>query len=144
LPQYQRSPEQLQNILCGGYILHQEENDSLDAVIIATGSEIQLAMNAASKAAQNGHQVRVVSMPCLDIFELQPETYQYCVVPEGFEKVMIIEASKASGWSQYRSPKGIVIGMDSFGKSAPAPELFEHFGFSDDNVYQQLMTMIEK
>jgi len=57
---------------------------------------------------------------------------------------MIIEASKSSGWSHYRSPKGIVIGMDSFGKSAPAPELFEHFGFSDDNVYQQLMTMIEK
>ena len=144
LPQYQRSPDQLQNIALGGYILHLEENDSLDAVIIATGSEVQLAMNAASKAAQNGHQVRVVSMPCLDIFELQPETYRHCVVPEGFEKVMIIEASKSTGWSHYRSPKGIVIGMDSFGKSAPAPELFEHFGFSDDNVYQQLMTMIEK
>jgi len=116
----------------------------LEAVIMATGSEVQYAVNAAKKASAEGLGVRVVSMPCLDLFEEQSSDYQDSVIPAGFEKVMVIEASMAAAWKGYTGSKGVVIGMHSFGKSAPAPELFEYYGFSDDNVFQKLIEMIKR
>jgi transketolase len=143
LPQYNRTDTQLEGIASGGYILH-GESSSPDAIIIATGSEVKLAMNAALKAAEEGIEIRVVSMPCLDIFEKQSSDYQHSVLPESIDKVMVIEASIASSWQGYAGKNGVVIGMNSFGMSAPASELFEHFGFSDENVYQKLMEMIKQ
>jgi len=143
LPQQNRSSETIDLIEKGGYVLHQEQGD-LDALIIATGSEVQYAMNAAEKATQEGMGIRVVSMPCLEIYEEQSDQYKESVIPSGFEKVMVIEASMASAWKGYTGAKGVVIGMESFGKSAPAPELFEYYGFSDDNVFQKLTEMIER
>ncbi len=143
LPQQHRSSETIDLIEKGGYILHQEQGD-LDALIIATGSEIQYAINAAEKATQEGIGIRVVSMPCLEIYEEQSDQYKESVIPAGFEKVMVIEASMASAWKGYTGSKGVVIGMESFGKSAPAPELFEYYGFSDDNVFQKLTEMIKR
>jgi len=143
LPQQERSSETIGLIEKGGYVLHQEQGN-LEAVIIATGSEVQYAMNAANQGAEEGMGVRVVSMPCLEIFEEQSDEYKQSVIPEGFEKVMIIEASMASAWKGYTGAKGVVIGMESFGKSAPAPELFEYYGFSDDNVFQKLVEMIKR
>jgi len=143
LPQQERASETIGLIEKGGYVLHQEPGD-LEAVIIATGSEVQYAMNAANQGAEEGMGVRVVSMPCLEIFEEQSDEYKQSVIPQGFEKVMIIEASMASAWKGYTGAKGVVIGMESFGKSAPAPELFEYYGFSDDNVFQKLVEMIKR
>ena len=143
LPQQHRSTETIDLIEKGGYVLHQEQGD-LDALIIATGSEVQYAMNAAEKGTQEGMGIRVVSMPCLEIYEEQSDQYKENVIPSGFEKVMVIEASMASAWKGYTGAKGVVIGMESFGKSAPAPELFEYYGFSDDNVFQKLTEMIKR
>ena len=144
LPQFERASETIPLIEKGGYILFQESSNSLDALIIATGSEVQYAMNAAKMASEQGLGVRVVSMPCLEIFEEQSPQYKESVIPPAIDKVMVIEASIASAWKGYTRAKGIVIGMETFGMSAPASELFEHFGFSDDNVFKELIAMIER
>ena len=144
LPQYHRAPETIALIEKGGYILYPESGNSLEALIIATGSEVQYAMNAARMAAEQGIGVRVVSIPCLEIFEEQSPEYKESVIPSAIDKVMVIEASTASAWKGYTRAKGIVIGMETFGMSAPASELFEHFGFSDDNVFKELIAMIER
>ena len=144
LPQFERASETIALIEKGGYILFPEGSNSLDALIIATGSEVQYAMNAAKMASEQGLGVRVVSMPCLEIFEEQSPKYKESVIPSAIDKVMVIEASTASAWKGYTRAKGIVIGMETFGMSAPASELFEHFGFSDDNVFKELIAMIER
>ena len=144
LPQFERASETIALIEKGGYILYPESGNSLDALIIATGSEVQYAMNAAKMASEQGIGVRVVSMPCLEIFEEQSPKYKESVIPSAIDKVMVIEASTASAWKGYTRAKGIVIGMETFGMSAPASELFEHFGFSDDNVFKELIAMIER
>ena len=144
LPQFERASETIALIEKGGYILYPESGNSLDALIIATGSEVQYAMNAAKMASKQGIGVRVVSMPCLEIFEEQSPKYKESVIPSAIDKVMVIEASIASAWKGYTRAKGIVIGMETFGMSAPASELFEHFGFSDDNVFKELIAMIER
>ena len=144
LPQFERASETISLIEKGGYILFPEGSNSLDALIIATGSEVQYAMNAAKMASEQGLGVRVVSMPCLEIFEEQSPQYKESVIPPAIDKVMVIEASTASAWKGYTRAKGIVIGMETFGMSAPASELFEHFGFSDDNVFKELIAMIER
>ena len=143
LSQWERSEEQIKRISRGGYVLKDGTNEQLDAIIIATGSEVQLAMNAAIKATENGHSVRVVSIPCLEIFQQQPQQYLDGVLPPDFQKVMVIEAAITSSWSKYVGPRGCMIGMESYGKSAPGSDLFKHFGFSDENVYKHLITMIE-
>ena len=143
LPQHDRDTKTIESIEKGGYVLS-HETGNLEAVIMATGSEVQYAVNAAKKASAEGLGVRVVSMPCLDLFEEQSSDYQDSVIPAGFEKVMVIEASTAAAWKGYTGSKGVVIGMHSFGKSAPAPELFEYYGFSDDNVFQKLIEMIKR
>ncbi|MBM23362.1 MAG: transketolase [Gammaproteobacteria bacterium] len=144
LPQFERASETIALIEKGGYILFSESSNSLDALIIATGSEVQYAMNAAKMASEQGIGVRVVSMPCLEIFEEQSVKYKESVIPSEIDKIMVIEASIASAWKGYTRAKGIVIGMETFGMSAPASELFEHFGFSDDNVFKELIAMIER
>jgi transketolase len=144
LPQFERTSETIALIEKGGYILYPESGNSLDALIIATGSEVQYAMNAAKMASEQGIGVRVVSMPCLEIFEEQSPKYKESVIPSAIDKVMVIEASTAAAWKGYTRAKGVVIGMETFGKSAPASELFEHFGFSDDNVFKELIAMIER
>ena len=83
-------------------------------------------MNAARMAAEKGIGVRVVSMPCLDIFEQQSLEYKESILPSSIDKVMVIEASTAAAWKGYTRAKGVVIGMETFGMSAPASELFEH------------------
>ena len=130
------------NIQKGGYILKGEEDSEPDALIIATGSEVQFAVNASDALESEGMSVRVVSMPCVEIFEQQSDGYKNSVIPKGLEKIMVIEASMASAWKGYAGHKGVVIGMESFGASAPAPELFKHFGFSDENVIEKLKQMI--
>lgn len=133
LPYHERTTEQLANIKKGGYILH-EPDTTPEAIIIATGSEVHLATGAAQKLAAEGKAVRVVSLPCTDVFEKQTVEYQESVLPKSISRRVVVEAGVTGGWHAYAGLEGRIIGLDRFGESAPAPALFKHFGFTIENV----------
>ena len=132
LPPMLRSAAQQAHIAKGGYVLV-EAAGAPQCVLIATGSEIALAVEAAKALAEQGRRIRVVSMPCTDLFDAQPQQYREAVLPPGVPCVAI-EAGVRDGWWRYVGGRGAVIGMNTFGASAPAKQLFEHFGFTRDNV----------
>ncbi len=136
LAQMERSPEQLANVARGGYILRQccEKGDCPDLILIATGSEVELAMKAADVLSAEGHKVRVVSMPSTNVFDAQDEAYRESVLPSSVTKRVAIEAGISDFWYKYVGFGGRIVGMNSFGESAPAGELFKLFGFTVDNV----------
>ena len=133
LPFQARSSSQRLAILRGGYVL-KDTDGTPDIVLIATGSEVALAISAAEALHADGIHARVVSMPCTDVFEAQDADYRESVLPADVTARVVIEAGVTAGWWHYAGAKGRVIGLDRFGESAPAGELFEHFGFSTDNV----------
>jgi transketolase len=132
LPPMERTPAQVGEVARGGYVLV-DCGGRPDCVLIATGSEVGLAVDAARRLAEAGRRIRVVSMPCTAIFDMQPQQYRDSVLPPGVPRVAI-EAGVRDGWWRYLGGNGAVIGMDGFGASAPAKKLFEHFGFTPDNV----------
>lgn len=134
LPHMERSSEQLANITKGGYILHDCGCNNPDGIIIATGSEVELAINAAKVMADKGKKIRVVSMPSVDAFEAQDEAYRQSVLPDAVTARVVVEAGVTAAWYKYCGTKGKVIGLDRFGESAPAGELFKMFGFTVANV----------
>ena len=136
LAQMERTPEQLANVARGGYILRQccEKGDCPDLILIATGSEVELAMKAAEVLSAEGHKVRVVSMPSTNVFDAQDEAYRESVLPSSVTKRVAIEAGISDFWYKYVGFGGRIVGMNSFGESAPAGELFKLFGFTVDNV----------
>ena len=136
LAQMERTPEQLANVARGGYILRQccEKGDCPDLILIATGSEVELAMKAADVLSAEGHKVRVVSMPSTNVFDAQDEAYRESVLPSSVTKRVAIEAGISDFWYKYVGFGGCIVGMNSFGESAPAGELFKLFGFTVDNV----------
>ncbi|AUI65357.1 MULTISPECIES: transketolase [Glaesserella] len=136
LAQMERTPEQLANVARGGYILRQccEKGDCPDLILIATGSEVEIAMKAADVLSAEGHQVRVVSMPSTNVFDAQDEAYRESVLPSSVTKRVAIEAGIADFWYKYVGFGGRIVGMNSFGESAPAGELFKLFGFTVENV----------
>ena len=107
---------------------------SPDILLIATGSEVELAMGAAEALAGDGVKARVVSMPSTDVFDAQDADYRESVLPAAVGARVAIEAGVTDGWWRFVGTQGRVIGLDCFGESAPANELFEHFGFTTDNV----------
>lgn len=129
----ERSSQQVADIAKGGYILSDSEGTP-DLIFIATGSEISLAQDAATKLRTSGHKVRVVSMPSTDVFDQQSAEYKQNVLPLEVSARVAIEASMADYWYKYVGIDGRVIGMTTFGESAPANQLFEEFGFTVDNV----------
>jgi len=131
LPYQERSAQQVADIARGGYVLR----DVADAraILIATGSEIELAVKAADALAEAGVAVRVVSMPSTDVFDRQNAAYKASVLTKGLPRVAI-EAGVTDFWYKYVGLEGEVIGIDTFGESAPAPVLFKHFGFTVENV----------
>lgn len=133
LPHQNRNNEQIASIARGGYVLR-DCGGTPQIVLLATGSEVALAMSAADALAAGGVAVRVVSMPCVEVFEAQGAGYREQVLPAAVTARVVIEAGVTGTWWRYAGPNGAVIGLDRFGKSAPADELFEHFGFSTDNV----------
>ena len=138
--QYQeRTPEQITHIHRGGYVL----KDAADAkaILIATGSEVELAMQAAQELARQGVPVRVVSMPCTDAFDRQESSYKASVLTRGLPRVAV-EAGVTDFWYKYVGLEGAVIGIDTFGESAPAGVLFKHFGFTVDNVVAKVKLVI--
>ncbi len=119
------------NVAKGGYVLKDVANPKV--VLIATGSEVDLAMKAAAVLAGEGVAARVVSMPCTSAFDRQDAAYKASVLPNGVVRVAV-EAGSVDGWYKYVGLDGAVLGMHSFGESAPAPDLFKHFGFTVENV----------
>ncbi len=133
LPHQTRSAEQLAGIEKGGYIL-KDCSGTPDAIMIATGSEVGLAMDAAEQLTKAGKKIRVVSMPSTDVFDAQDEGYRESVLPSGVTARVAVEAGIADYWSKYVGLNGKVVGMTTFGESAPDKDVFKHFGFTVDNV----------
>ncbi|MEJ2436025.1 MAG: transketolase C-terminal domain-containing protein, partial [Pseudolabrys sp.] len=133
LPHQERTAEQIADIARGGYVL-KDSDGTPDLLLIATGSEVQLAVGAAERLADAGVAARVVSLPSTDVFDAQDEKYREGVLTAAVTARVAIEAGATGGWWRYVGAQGRVIGIDCFGESAPAGELFEHFGFTIDNV----------
>lgn len=133
LAQQERTAEQLANIAKGAYIL-KDCAGKPELILIATGSEVELAVEAAAQLSAEGKQVRVVSMPSTDAFDKQDAAYRESVLPSDVTARVAIEAGIADYWYKYVGLDGRVIGMTTFGESAPAGELFKPFGFTVDNV----------
>ena len=126
-----RDEATIANVARGGYVLNDVANPQV--VLIATGSEVELAVKAQAALAESGIAARVVSMPSTNVFDRQDAAYKASVLPKGIVRVAI-EAGVTGLWHKYVGLEGAVVGMDTFGESAPAPILFEHFGFTVENV----------
>ena len=133
LPHQVSAAEQIEGVHRGGYVLMREQGD-LDAIVIATGSEVALAVEAAGRLTEAGRGVRVVSMPCAEVFEAQAAGYREAVLPSDVLARVAVEAGHTDFWYKYVGLDGRVVGMSSFGESAPAEALFQHFGLTVDNV----------
>ena len=128
-----RSAEQLANVAKGGYVLKATEGTP-DGILIATGSEVELAMQAAEQLAASGKNVSVVSMPSVDVFLKQDSAYRESVLPAGVRVRVAVEAGMKDFWYKFVGLDGAVVGMETFGESAPAGELFKEFGFTVENI----------
>jgi len=135
LPNFERSKDQIDAMKKGAYTLYEPEQDP-QLILIATGSEVELAMAVAEEVKERT-PVRVVSMPCTERFDIQSDEYKESVLGKGIKRVSI-EASHSDWWRKYVGLEGDVIGMDSFGESAPGNVLFEHFGFTKEQVISKL------
>jgi transketolase len=129
------------NIRKGGYIL--SDMEGAQAVIVSTGSELEIAMKAQAMLAAEGIATRVVSMPCTNIFDRQSDAYQEMVIPFNTPSVAI-EAAHPDFWRKYVGRHGVVIGMPTFGESAPAPKLYAHFGITAERVVANVRTIVHR
>lgn len=135
-----RNDQQLHDVARGGYIL-KDCDGTPELILIATGSEVELAVAASEKLTAQGKAVRVVSMPCTERFDAQDAAYREAVLPSSVRKRVAIEAGIADFWYKYTGFDGVVVGMTTFGESAPAEELFEEFGFTVDNVVTKALEL---
>ncbi|GGP97477.1 transketolase [Shewanella ulleungensis] len=135
-----RTAEQLANVAKGGYVLSDCQG-SADVILIATGSEVQLAMDSAVELTKLGQKVRVVSMPSTTEFDKQDAAYKESVLPKAVTKRVAIEAAHADFWYKYIGFDGGVVGMTTFGESAPGGDLLKHFGFTVDNVVKTVQSL---
>lgn len=126
----------------GAYIIGKEEKQC-DAIIIATGSEVNLAMNAKTELLKKGIDVRVVSMPCQEIFDQQDEAYKQSVLPNDVRKRLSVEMASSFGWHKYVGLDGIVMSIDEFGRSAPANQVIESFRFTVDKVIENVEKLVK-
>ncbi|MCQ9327620.1 transketolase [Neisseria dentiae] len=142
LPFIPRSDEQLGNIKRGGYVISEAKEGAAQAVVIATGSEVELALNAQTVLAGQGVFVNVVSMPSTNVFDQQDEAYRNSVLPAGLPRIAV-EAGVTDGWYKYTGLDGAVVGLDRFGESAPAEQLFQEFGFTVNNVVNTVKAVLQ-
>ena len=139
----QRSSAQVDSIERGGYVLL-EPQSAPTGLIIATGSEIELALSAASALNDAGAQLRVVSMPSIDVFEQQDAAYRESVLPSAIHQRIAIEAGSTQGWYKYVGLDGLVLGLDDFGASAPAAELYTHFELDNEHVQAKIAAYLNQ
>jgi len=140
LPHQDRDADQLANIEKGGYIL-KDSGGTPEIILIATGSEVALAMDSALELEANGHAIRVVSMPSTDRFDAQDAAYKERVLPSSVVKRVAIEAGTSDYWYKYVGMQGAIVGMTTFGESAPADQLFDHFGFTVEKVVNTVSSL---
>jgi transketolase len=136
-----RTADQIADIRRGGYVLFDCEGTP-EAVIIGTGSEIGLAMDAAVALTEKGRKVRVVSMPSTDVFDAQDESYRESVLPAAVMARVAVEAGVTDYWRKYVGLDGKVIGLDTFGESAPADQVYKHFGITAENVVKAVESLL--
>ncbi|WP_372830952.1 transketolase [Pontibacterium sp.] len=141
LPHQARTDAQISDIARGGYILRDTDGEP-EAILIATGSEVGLAMDAAEALAAEGKQVRVVSMPETNLFDKQDAAYRESVLPASVTARVAVEALQADFWYKYVGLNGKILGMTTFVESAPAGELFKHFGFTTENVVETVKSLL--
>ena len=141
LPHVPRSQEQIEAISRGGYILSDSDGEP-GVIIIATGSEVELALKAADQLKAAGNKIRVVSMPSTNVFDAQDAAYRESVLPSAVTKRVAVEAGVTDGWWKYVGTSGKIVGLDRFGESAPAGELFKEFGFTVENVVKNVEAIL--
>jgi transketolase len=127
----------------GAYVLTETAGRQPDIILIATGSELHLAVGAKPTLEQRGHAVRVVSMPSFELFECQDAAYQDSVLPPQVERRLAIEAGVPLCWYRWVGARGDIIGMTTFGTSAPYADALKHFGFTVDNVVERALRLME-
>jgi transketolase len=128
----------------GGYILGDAQGGKPEVILIGTGSELSLCVSAYEKLTADGVRARVVSMPSTDIFDMQDEAYKNSVLPPSIRARVSVEAGSIFGWERYVGLDGVIIGMTTFGASAPAKDLFKKFGFTVDHVIQAAKQALAK
>jgi transketolase len=140
LPQYENSGKVAMK---GGYVLEDCEGTP-DVLLIGTGSEVELCVKAKAVLAEQGVKARVVSMPCIEEFEKQSCEYKNSVIPANVKARVCVEAGSPYSWYKYAGENGEIVGMSTFGASAPAGVLFPHFGFSVENVVEKALASVKK
>ena len=142
LPQIERSVNQNILVQRGGYIVHDSKKRA-QAIIVSSGSELHICIDAAKKLKDENIHVRVVSMPCIELFLSQPKSYRQKVLPD-IDNIMAVEAGVGDCWDKFVGKLGAKVVMSSFGLSAPGGEVLKHFGFSQNNIIKQLKNLIKK
>ena len=140
-PNIKRYEATVLEIARGGYVIMESPGEP-EAVIIASGSEVSLALDAAEQLTSKGRLIRVVSMPCMDLFDAQDQEYKDSVLPPKLQARVAVEAGVTALWRKYAGDKGRIIGLDRFGESAPGPVLFEHFNFTPEHVAEVVEEML--
>jgi transketolase len=140
LPPQPRTPDQVAAIHRGGYVLR--DAPAPDVILMATGSEVAVAMAAADLVTGQGYAVRVVSMPCPTLFAAQDEAWRESVLPADVTRRVAVEAGVTAGWHRFVGPAGRIVGIDTFGRSAPAGDLFKHFGFTPERVAGEALELL--
>jgi transketolase len=143
LPAQTRTAEQIAAVRRGGYVLRDCEG-APELILMATGSEVALAVEAAQSLQQQGRRVRVVSMPCTSLFDSQEQAYREQVLPSAVEARLGIEAAAPDTWHRYVGSRGAIVGMTTFGASGVARDLFRHFGFTVENVVSVAQRLLDE
>jgi transketolase len=141
LPHIPRTEQQIKGISRGGYILSDSDGQP-EVIIIATGSEVELALKAADELRATGKKIRVVSMPSTNIFDAQDAAYRESVLPSAVTRRVAVEAGVTDGWWKYVGTNGKIVGINHFGESAPAGQLFKEFGFTVENVVKNVKAVL--
>jgi transketolase len=128
----------------GAYILSDSSSSKPDVILMATGSEVHLALEAHEKLRSEGIETRVISMPSWELFEQQPEKYRQEILPPGVTKRISMEAGITLGWHRYIGREGEIIGLDHFGASAPGGVLLKEFGFTVENISRRVKSLLTK
>jgi len=144
LPVLPGTAELSNQITQGAYVLKGIENECPDLIMIASGSEVSLALAIAEQLNRRGHSVRVVSMACQERFDIQSESYRNSVLPPSVTKRVVLEMAHPSGWERYAGPQGLIVGINQFGASAPGDQMVEQFGYSTSSLVPQIENYLEQ
>ena len=143
LKEIPKTKRQIRNISRGGYVVYGDSSDP-DAIIIATGSEVSISLSAAEQLKSKGINIRVISMPCQEVYERQSLAYKNKCIPKNFDNILAIESGIGDSWHKFVGKKGAMISMESFGLSGTGSDVMNHFGFSVSNIKKNINKLIKK